>query len=71
MKITILSLFPGMFDGFLNESIIKRAIAKKLVSFDIINIRDFTKLKKRTSRRHSIRWWSRNGYDGRTSRRCY
>ena len=45
MRISILTLFPNMYEGFLNESIIKRAIAKKLVSFDIINIRDFTKLK--------------------------
>ena len=45
MRISILTLFPNMYEGFLNESIIKRAIAKGLVSFDIINIRDFTKLK--------------------------
>ena len=28
MKIDILTLFPAMFDGFINESIIKRAIEK-------------------------------------------
>lgn len=44
MKISILTLFPHMFDGFLNESIIKRAIDKNLVSFEIVNIRDFSKL---------------------------
>ena len=31
MKIDILTLFPSMFDGFLNSSIIKRAIDKKIV----------------------------------------
>ena len=31
MKISILSLFPNMFDGFLTESIIKRAINDKKV----------------------------------------
>ncbi len=45
MKIDILTLFPNMFDGFLNESIIKRAIEKKLVTINIINIRDFTPYK--------------------------
>ena len=45
MKITILTLFPEMFDGFLTNSIIKRAIAKKVVEVKIINIRDFTKDK--------------------------
>ena len=45
MKITILTLFPEMFDGFLTNSIIKRAIAKKVVEVKIVNIRDFTKDK--------------------------
>ena len=42
MRITILTLFPEMFAGFLDNSIIKRAIAKEVVSIDIVNIRDFT-----------------------------
>lgn len=42
MKITILTLFPEMFSSFLDNSIIKRAIAKEKVSFNIVNIRDFT-----------------------------
>ena len=45
MKITILTLFPEMFDGFLNNSIIKRAIAKKIVEIKLVNIRDYTKDK--------------------------
>ena len=43
MKIDILTLFPDMFDGFLNESIIKRAIDKGLVEVRIHNIRDYSK----------------------------
>ena len=42
MKIDILTLFPTMFEGFLNESIIKRAQDKKLVEINVHNIRDFT-----------------------------
>ena len=45
MKITILTLFPEMFDGFKNNSIIKRAIAKNIVEIKIVNIRDYTKDK--------------------------
>ena len=45
MKITILTLFPEMFDGFLSNSIIKRAIAKGVVEIKIDNIRDYTKDK--------------------------
>ena len=45
MKITILSLFPEMFEGFLNHSIIKRAIANNLVEIRVVNIRDYTKDK--------------------------
>ena len=44
MKITILTLFPDMFNGFLGESIIKRAIANKLIDIEIINIRDYKPL---------------------------
>ena len=43
MKIDILTLFPSMFDGFISESIIKRAIEKKLVEINIYNIRDYSK----------------------------
>lgn len=44
MKIEILTLFPGMFQGFLNESIIHRAIEKNLVNIELINFRDYSKL---------------------------
>lgn len=40
--IYILTLFPNMFDGFLSNSIVQRAIAKKIISIKIINIRDYT-----------------------------
>ena len=43
MKISILTLFPNMFEGFLNESIIKRAIEKDKVEIEIINFRDYSK----------------------------
>ncbi len=42
MKITILTLFPQMFDGFLNNSIIARAISKGVVEVEVKNIRDYT-----------------------------
>ncbi len=45
MRITILTLFPEMFEGFLTNSIIKRAIAKGVVEVKVVNIRDYTKDK--------------------------
>lgn len=45
MRIDILTLFPKMFDGFLSESIIKRAIEKEKVKINIIDIRDYTPYK--------------------------
>ena len=42
MKIDILTLFPHMFDGFLSESIIKRAIEDKKVFINIHDIRDYS-----------------------------
>ena len=42
MKIDILTLFPEMFEGFLNTSIIKRAIERKQVEINIVNFRNYT-----------------------------
>ncbi len=42
MKIDILTLFPEMFDGFLNTSIIKRAIDNKYVDIKVHNFRDYS-----------------------------
>ena len=36
MKISIITLFPKMISGFFEESIIKRAIEKKLVEIEIM-----------------------------------
>ena len=47
MKIDILTLFPHMFDGFLSESIIKRAINSQKVSINIIDFREFSKLNNK------------------------
>jgi tRNA (guanine37-N1)-methyltransferase len=43
MKIDILTLFPEMFEGFLNTSIIKRAINDNRVIIKVHNIRDYSK----------------------------
>lgn len=45
MKFKILTLFPNMFDGFLSESIIKRAIENKKIDISIKNIRDYAENK--------------------------
>ena len=45
MKIDVLTLFPSMYDNFLTESIIKRAIDNKKVIVNIHNIRDYTVYK--------------------------
>ena len=44
MRIDVLSLFPGLFEGFLTESIIKRAIESQKVEINIIDFRKYTKL---------------------------
>lgn len=42
MKIDVLTLFPGMFAGPLDESIIRRARDKGLLELRVINLRDYT-----------------------------
>ena len=42
MFFEILTLFPGMFSGVFSDSIIKRALEKKLVSINIEDIRAYS-----------------------------
>lgn len=42
MKITILTIFPEMFNDFLNTSIIKKARLKNLVEINIVDFRSFS-----------------------------
>lgn len=44
MIIDILTLFPNMFNGFISESIIKRAIEKEKVKINIVDFRKYSKL---------------------------
>jgi len=41
MRITVLSLFPDILRGFFESSIMKRAVAKGLVTYELVDIRDF------------------------------
>lgn len=42
MNYYIMTLFPGMFEGIMNESIIGRAVKKGLLQWEALNIRDYT-----------------------------
>jgi len=44
----IITIFPKIFDGFLKESFIKKAIQKRKIKIRIWNLRDFTKDKHKT-----------------------
>ena len=48
MKIDVLTLFPAMFAGPLDESIVKRARDKGLVDLKIHNLRDWTHDRHKT-----------------------
>ncbi len=45
MRFDIITIFPRIFDSYLNESILKRARKKNLIQIKIHNLRDFTKDK--------------------------
>ena len=49
MQVDILTLFPEMFQGPLNESLLKKAQTKGLLSFKIINLRDYATDKHHTA----------------------
>ncbi len=48
MRIAVLTLFPAMFAGPLDESIIKRARAKGLLELSIHNLRDYAHDRHKT-----------------------
>ena len=43
MRIRILTIFPEMFDGFLNTSIIKKARLKNLIDIEVVDFRAYSK----------------------------
>ena len=45
MKINILTIFPEMFDGWMNEGVVGRAIQNEIIEINIINFRDYTDSK--------------------------
>ena len=47
MRIDIMTLFPNIVEGFLSESIIKRAIEKGKVTINVINFRDYSPLNNK------------------------
>ena len=42
MKFHVLTLFPEMITGGLRPGIIGRAVEKKIISLNVVNIRDYT-----------------------------
>lgn len=48
MRIDVITIFPGMLDGFFKESMLKRAAAAGIVVFNTIDLRSFTKDVHRT-----------------------
>ena len=48
MRFTFLTLFPELIHPFFGESIMARAIEKGIVSYEVVNIRDFATDRHRT-----------------------
>lgn len=48
LKFDIITIFPEIFDSYFKESLIKRAVEKRLIKINVHNLRDFTKDRHRT-----------------------
>lgn len=42
MRFHIMTLFPEIFNSYMSESIMKRAVEKGIIEVNIYNIRDFS-----------------------------
>lgn len=49
VRIDVITIFPGMLKGFLEESMLKRAVKLGIVEFNVVNLRDFTHDDHRTT----------------------
>ena len=49
LRIDVITIFPGMLAGFLEESMLKRATEKGCVRFSTVDLRDFTSDARRTT----------------------
>lgn len=48
LEFKIFTLFPGMFEGPFNESLLKKAVEKGILKIDVINFRDYAYTKHQT-----------------------
>lgn len=48
MKCEIVTIFPGIFDAYFSESIMKRALQKDIVELKVHNLRDYTTDRHKT-----------------------
>jgi len=48
MKFSIITIFPAIFDPYLNEGVLKRALQKRLIEVEVHNLRDYTQDKHRS-----------------------
>ena len=49
MRFDLITLFPGLFDSFLRESLIGKALEKRAFEVELTDIRDFTRDRHRTA----------------------
>ena len=49
MRVSVVSLFPGLFKGYSSEGLFAKATEAGIVSLEIVNIRDFATDKHRTA----------------------
>ena len=49
VRIDIVTVFPEMVTAALDHSIIKRAIERELVTIQVVNLRDFTRDRHKTT----------------------
>lgn len=48
MRFDIITIFPNIFNSYFSESLIKKALAKKIIQINIWDLRSFTKDKRKS-----------------------
>ncbi len=48
MRFDVITIFPGIFDSYLKEALVSRSLKKKLIEFNVHDLRDWTDDRRKT-----------------------
>ena len=67
VSFTLVSLFPSIFESWLQQGVVARAVERGLVTVDLVDLRPFGVGKHRSDGRLPLRRWRGHGHEAGTT----